>query len=116
VIPRRRLGAAGPESTAVGLGAWALGGGWEDGWGSLGDAGPIAAIQLAGYPHPHPGGGVVGRHPFFGDPALDRNLALQDALRPVAARHGVEAAAVAVAWTLAWPELTGAGAGPVRPA
>ncbi|GAA4625031.1 aldo/keto reductase [Actinoallomurus vinaceus] len=39
---------------------------------------------------------------------LDANLALADALRPVAERHGVSQAAVAVAWTLAWPGVTGA--------
>jgi aryl-alcohol dehydrogenase-like predicted oxidoreductase len=37
-----------------------------------------------------------------------RNLALADALRPVAERHGVPVASVAVAWTLAWPGVTGA--------
>jgi aryl-alcohol dehydrogenase-like predicted oxidoreductase len=44
---------------------------------------------------------------FQGD-ALRRNLALADAMRPVAERHGVPVAAVAVAWTLAWPGVTGA--------
>lgn len=44
---------------------------------------------------------------FEGD-ALSRNLALADALRPVAERHGVSVAAVAVAWTLAFPGVTGA--------
>jgi aryl-alcohol dehydrogenase-like predicted oxidoreductase len=44
----------------------------------------------------------------FKEPALSRNLALRDALRPIAARHGVSVAAVAVAWTLAWPGVTGA--------
>jgi aryl-alcohol dehydrogenase-like predicted oxidoreductase len=39
---------------------------------------------------------------------LDRNLALADALRPIAERHGVTPATVAVAWTLAWPDVTGA--------
>ena len=34
---------------------------------------------------------------------LPANLDLVEALRPVAARHGVPVAAVAVAWTLAWP-------------
>ena len=50
------------------------------------------------------------RHGFaeFRPPRLDRNLALQDALRPVAERHGVSVGAVAVAWTLAWPGVTGA--------
>ena len=36
------------------------------------------------------------------------NLALAAALRPVAERHGVTPAAVAVAWTLAFPGVTGA--------
>jgi aryl-alcohol dehydrogenase-like predicted oxidoreductase len=53
--------------------------------------------------------------PFFGDTALERNLALQDALRPIAERHGTSVAAVAVAWTLAWPEVTGAICGARRP-
>jgi aryl-alcohol dehydrogenase-like predicted oxidoreductase len=44
----------------------------------------------------------------FHPPLLDRNLALRDALRPIARRHGVSVAAVAVAWTLAWPGITGA--------
>ena len=44
----------------------------------------------------------------FQRPALDRNLALRDALRPVAERHDTDVAAVAVAWTLAWPGVTGA--------
>ena len=42
------------------------------------------------------------------EPALSRNLALRDALRPIAARHGTTVAAVAVAWTLAWPGVSGA--------
>ena len=44
----------------------------------------------------------------FVEPDLSRNLALRDALRPVAARHGATVAAVAVAWTLAWPGVSGA--------
>ncbi|MCW3155553.1 aldo/keto reductase [Achromobacter spanius] len=93
------------------------------------------------------------RNAEFAPPNLDRNLALADALKPIAERHGTTVAAVAAAWTLAWPgvsgaivgarsaaqvngllgaaeleldsedldavaeaiELTGAGAGPVRP-
>ncbi|HEU4424045.1 MAG TPA: aldo/keto reductase [Pilimelia sp.] len=51
---------------------------------------------------------------FTGD-ALRRNLALVDAVRPVAARHGVPVAAVVVAWTLAWPGVTGAIVGARRP-
>jgi aryl-alcohol dehydrogenase-like predicted oxidoreductase len=39
---------------------------------------------------------------------LVRNLALRDALRPIARRHDVRVAAVAVAWTLAWPGVSGA--------
>jgi aryl-alcohol dehydrogenase-like predicted oxidoreductase len=44
---------------------------------------------------------------FTGD-NLMRNLALAEGLRPVAERHGVPLPAVAVAWTLAWPGVTGA--------
>jgi len=48
------------------------------------------------------------RSPEFREPSLSRNLALRDALRPIAARHGVSVAAVAVAWTLSWPGVSGA--------
>jgi aryl-alcohol dehydrogenase-like predicted oxidoreductase len=43
------------------------------------------------------------RAPEFQPDRLPRNLALRDALRPIAAKHGVSVAAVAVAWTLCWP-------------
>ena len=46
---------------------------------------------------------------------LDRNLELADALRPIADRHGVTQGAVAAAWTLAWPGVTGAIVGARRP-
>jgi len=50
------------------------------------------------------------RHGFheFREPRLSRNLALQEALRPVAERHATSVASIAVAWTLAWPGVTGA--------
>ncbi|HTI33635.1 MAG TPA: aldo/keto reductase, partial [Miltoncostaea sp.] len=44
----------------------------------------------------------------FGEPALTRNLGLRDALAPIAERHGTTVAAVAVAWVLAWPGVSGA--------
>jgi aryl-alcohol dehydrogenase-like predicted oxidoreductase len=44
---------------------------------------------------------------FQGD-NLSRNLHLRDALKPIAARHNATVAATAVAWTLAWPGVTGA--------
>ena len=44
----------------------------------------------------------------FKPPRVQRNLALRDALRPVAQRHGTSVSAVAIAWTLAWPGVTGA--------
>jgi aryl-alcohol dehydrogenase-like predicted oxidoreductase len=44
----------------------------------------------------------------FAEPGLSRNLALRDAMTPIAARLGTSVAAVAVAWTLAWPGVTGA--------
>jgi aryl-alcohol dehydrogenase-like predicted oxidoreductase len=54
-------------------------------------------------------------HPDFTEPAVSANLALADALRPVAERHGVTPAAVAVAWTLAFPGVTGAIVGARSP-
>jgi aryl-alcohol dehydrogenase-like predicted oxidoreductase len=44
---------------------------------------------------------------FQGD-RLRRNLQLAEALRPIAEKHGASVAAVSVAWTLAWPGVTGA--------
>jgi aryl-alcohol dehydrogenase-like predicted oxidoreductase len=52
----------------------------------------------------------------FTEPNLSRNLALRDALRPIAERRGVTVSAVAVAWTLAWPGVTGAIVGARTPA
>jgi len=48
------------------------------------------------------------RSPEFQSPRLQNNLALADALRPIAARHGTTVGAIAVAWTLAAPGVTGA--------
>ena len=54
--------------------------------------------------------------PEFEEPNLGRNLALRDALRPIAKRHGTSVSAVAIAWTLAWPGVTGAIVGARTPA
>jgi aryl-alcohol dehydrogenase-like predicted oxidoreductase len=48
------------------------------------------------------------RSPDFQQPNLSRNLALRDALRSIAQRHGTTVSAVAIAWTIAWPGVTGA--------
>jgi aryl-alcohol dehydrogenase-like predicted oxidoreductase len=56
-----------------------------------------------------------GGHPDFTGPALSANLALAEGLRPVAERHGVTPAAVAVAWTLAFSGVTGAIVGARSP-
>ena len=48
------------------------------------------------------------KSPDFRGDALRRNLHLADALRPVAERHRTTVAAVACAWTLAWPGVTAA--------
>jgi aryl-alcohol dehydrogenase-like predicted oxidoreductase len=48
------------------------------------------------------------RSRHFQEPNLSRNLALRDALVPIAKRRGTTVAAVAVAWTLAWPGVSGA--------
>lgn len=52
----------------------------------------------------------------FHEPSLSRNLALRDALRPIARRHGTTVSAIAIAWTLAWPGMTGAIVGARTPA
>jgi aryl-alcohol dehydrogenase-like predicted oxidoreductase len=57
-----------------------------------------------------------GGAPEFQQPNLGRNLALRDALRPIAWRHGTSVSAVAIAWTLAWPGVTGAIVGARSPA
>ena len=56
------------------------------------------------------------RSPEFQGEKLQRNLALAAALRPIADRHHTTVAAVAIAWTLAWPGVTGAIVGARRPA
>ncbi len=56
------------------------------------------------------------RSPRFQQPELGKSLALRDALRGVARCHGTSVAAVAVAWTLAWPGVTGAIVGARSPA
>jgi aryl-alcohol dehydrogenase-like predicted oxidoreductase len=56
------------------------------------------------------------RGPEFQEPALSRNLALRDALRPIAARYGASVSSIAVAWTLTWPGLSGAIVGARTPA
>jgi aryl-alcohol dehydrogenase-like predicted oxidoreductase len=55
------------------------------------------------------------RSPNFTGEGLRKNLALADALRPIAARHETTVAAVAVAWALAWPGVTGAIVGARTP-
>jgi aryl-alcohol dehydrogenase-like predicted oxidoreductase len=45
--------------------------------------------------------------PEFQQSNLGRNLALRDALRPIAKRHDTSVSCVAIAWDLAWPGVTG---------
>jgi aryl-alcohol dehydrogenase-like predicted oxidoreductase len=52
----------------------------------------------------------------FRPPALTRNLALRDALRAIAKRYDASVSAVAIAWTLAWPGVSGAIVGARTPA
>jgi aryl-alcohol dehydrogenase-like predicted oxidoreductase len=51
----------------------------------------------------------------FQSPALEANLELARRLEPVAARHGVSVAAVAIAWVVATPGVSGAIVGARRP-
>jgi aryl-alcohol dehydrogenase-like predicted oxidoreductase len=69
------------------------------------DAARVAALPADDWRHAHPD--------FTTE--LPRNLRVVDVLRTVAGRHGVPVAAVAVAWTLAWPGVTGAIVGARRP-
>ena len=51
----------------------------------------------------------------FQQPNLKNNLALRDSLRLIAQRYGVSVSAVAIAWVLAWPGVTGAIVGARQP-
>ncbi len=51
----------------------------------------------------------------FKSPQLERNLMLRDALTPIASRHDTTIAAVAIAWVLSWPGVTGAIVGARSP-
>ena len=51
----------------------------------------------------------------FQEPNLTANLALRDRLTPIAERHAATVSSVAVAWTLAWPGVTGAIVGARSP-
>ena len=55
------------------------------------------------------------KNPEFSGEELERNLALAEALSPIADRHGVTPGAVAIAWTLSTPGVTGAIVGARRP-
>jgi len=46
-VRTRRLGTDGPEVTTVGFGAWAIGGPWKFGWGTVDDAESVEAIRHA---------------------------------------------------------------------
>lgn len=48
------------------------------------------------------------RSPEFQEPNLSANLTLRDALRPIAERHHTTVSAIAIAWVLASPGVTGA--------
>ena len=53
--------------------------------------------------------------PDFNEPKLSTNLTLVDRLRAIANRHGCSPGAVAVAWTLRLPAVTGAIVGARKP-
>jgi len=55
------------------------------------------------------------RFEHFQSPRLEQNIALRDALRPIVEKHDSSVASVAVAWTLAWPGVTGAIVGARSP-
>jgi len=51
----------------------------------------------------------------FQEPALSRNLALRDALIPIAERHHTSVSAIAIAWATQFPAVTGAIVGARSP-
>jgi aryl-alcohol dehydrogenase-like predicted oxidoreductase len=51
----------------------------------------------------------------YQEPLLSRNLAIADFLKQIAARHGVSAGVIAIAWTLANPAITAAIVGARSP-
>jgi aryl-alcohol dehydrogenase-like predicted oxidoreductase len=55
------------------------------------------------------------RSPEFNPPIVNRNLALRDAVKPIAQRHGTSVSSVAIAWVLSWPGVTGAIVGARSP-
>lgn len=55
------------------------------------------------------------RAPDFQEPDLGRNLRLRDSLHSLAQRRETSVSAIAVAWTLAWPGVTGAIVGARSP-
>jgi aryl-alcohol dehydrogenase-like predicted oxidoreductase len=55
------------------------------------------------------------RGPEFQEPRLGRNLALRDALRPLARSRHTTVSAIAIAWDLAWPGVSGAIVGARSP-
>ena len=55
------------------------------------------------------------RNAQFQSPKLEANLALADALTPIADRHHTSVGAVAIAWTLSFTGVTGAIVGARRP-
>jgi aryl-alcohol dehydrogenase-like predicted oxidoreductase len=54
-------------------------------------------------------------NPEFTGDKLERNLALAEALRAVAAKHDSSVASIALAWALSWPGLSGAIVGARSP-
>jgi aryl-alcohol dehydrogenase-like predicted oxidoreductase len=51
----------------------------------------------------------------FQQPDLRRNLALRDALQPIAQRHETSVSCIAIAWALSWPGVSGAIVGARTP-
>ncbi|WP_352743477.1 aldo/keto reductase [Mesorhizobium sp. M0701] len=79
--------------------------------GRLGRSGPLLDVP----PTDRTGKASVTFKRLSGE-KLTRNLAFAGALIPIAERHSTSVAAVAIAWTLAWPGVTGAIVGARSPA
>jgi aryl-alcohol dehydrogenase-like predicted oxidoreductase len=53
--------------------------------------------------------------PEFLTPRVERNVQVRDALRPIARSRGTTVSAIAIAWVLSWPAVSGAIVGARRP-
>ena len=78
-------------------------------------AGLLTGAFTAGRARSLPANDWRSRNAEFTGDRLRRNLELAQTMKAIGERHGTSAAAVAIAWTLAWPGVSGAIVGAREP-